>query len=648
MRRLSGFFQGNYCFCVLAFAFCFGLSVARSPATAAEITPETQALFRAVRTGNMEAVQKSLLAGADVAWENASGLTPVDIAIDYSNFKIAHYLLIWRKNRQGDQRARGFYEPPRASPQLAPALVPQPVPTPVVTMEPASPPAKEPAVAEPASEPVAKTTPHTPPETPKTASVPMPTAGTPKEIGTVTEPQPAPGTFDRIAGFFSFSSEDAETPQETEQASVPEPEPEPEPTPVKTPVAEVEPASSAETPAAKTETGPGMFDRIAGFFSFPSEDAETPQETEQASVPEPEPEPEPKPVKTPVAEVEQVPSVETSTAETETGPGMFERMTGFFSFSSEDAETPQETEQASVPEPEPEPEPTPVKTPVVEVEQVPSVETSTAETETGLGMFDRIAGFFSFPFEDAETPQETEQASVPEPEPEPEPTPVKTPVAEVEQAPSVELAPSPSPEPPTITETAQAGPVAAAARAAAAQERRIDPVLGRSLRLGKPMDADSADICIEKGSRLFWFCIEPVDWPEEIAEAFQVRSILYRGAQAIVHYGDGGASQVHALFPVRYFDAITAYFTKRLGTPGKQFDNWAILPGEPNRKNRTVRWRGPGASVLEIRQIDDLRWSLLPDTKHGVVRIYGEDSTPVFRHVSWSDFTLARMLKVRR
>ena len=334
--------------------------------------------------------------------------------------------------------------------------------------------------------------------------------------------------------------------------------------------------------------------------------------------------------------------------EPQPAPGTFDRMTGFFSFSSEDAETPQETEQASVPEPEPEPEPTPVKTPVAEVEQVPSVETSTAETETGPGMFDRIAGFFSFPFEDAETPQETEQASVPEPEPEPEPTPVKTPVAEVEQAPSVELAPSPSPEPPTISETAQAGPVAAAARAAAAQERRIDPVLGRSLRLGKPMEADSADICIEKGSRLFWFCIEPVEWPEEIAEAFQARSILYRGAQAIVHYGDGGASQVHALFPVRYFDAITAYFTKRLGTPGKQFDNWAILPGEPNRKNRTVRWRGPGASVLEIRQIDDLRWSLLPDTKHGVVRIYGEVSTPVFRHVSWSDFTLARMLKVRR
>lgn len=162
------------------------------------------------------------------------------------------------------------------------------------------------------------------------------------------------------------------------------------------------------------------------------------------------------------------------------------------------------------------------------------------------------------------------------------------------------------------------------------------------------MAADSADICIEKISRLLWFCIEPVDWPEEIAEAFQVRTIFYRGAQAIVRYDDGSASQFHTLFPTRYFDAITAYFAERLGTPGKQFDNWAILPAEPNRMNRTVRWRGPGASVLEIRQIDDLRWSSMPDTKHGVVRIYGEDSAPVFRHISWSDFMLARISNERR
>ena len=157
------------------------------------------------------------------------------------------------------------------------------------------------------------------------------------------------------------------------------------------------------------------------------------------------------------------------------------------------------------------------------------------------------------------------------------------------------------------------------------------------------MASEGADICVEKGSRHIVICIEPVDWPAEISDTFQVRSILYRGTQAIVRYDEGGANQVHTLFPARYFDAITTYLTKHLGAPGKQFDNWAFLPAEPNRRNRTVRWRGPGASVLEIRQIDDLRWSSMPDTKHGVVRIYSEDSDPVFRDVSWSDFMLARI-----
>ena len=100
MLRFLGFFRGNYFFHVLVFAFYFGGAVAWGPATAAEMSPETRALFRAVSAGNMGAVKKTLLAGADINGENASGLTPVDVAIDGNNFKIAHYLLAWRKHRQ--------------------------------------------------------------------------------------------------------------------------------------------------------------------------------------------------------------------------------------------------------------------------------------------------------------------------------------------------------------------------------------------------------------------------------------------------------------------------------------------------------------------------------------------------------------------
>ncbi len=99
------------------------------PASAAESSPETQALFRAVSAGDMGAVKKSLLAGADIDGENTSGLTPVDVAIDSNNFKIAHYLLAWRKHRQSDSqsaRQRRYIPPPQQAPeQPAPR---QPVP----------------------------------------------------------------------------------------------------------------------------------------------------------------------------------------------------------------------------------------------------------------------------------------------------------------------------------------------------------------------------------------------------------------------------------------------------------------------------------------------------------------------------------------
>jgi hypothetical protein len=516
-KSAEGISGGHYFFRVLAFAFFFGWSVAWGPATAAELTPETQTLFLAVSAGDMKAVERSVLAGADVNGENASGLTPIDLAVDLNNFKIAHYLLLWRKPNKGAPRARAVIEPPYQEIPRQPALAPTPpaptppAPTPVVIMERPPPSSKKTAVAEPAAAPAAETAPQT-----AAAAAPH------KEIVSVAKPEAAPALFERIVDFFSFSSEDARTAPETEQAAAPEPEF----APVETPLAEAEPAPGAEAPAAE--------------------------------------------MKAPAAETKA------PAAETKAGPDVFERIGEFFSFSSE---------------------------------------------------------------VDSQTAPETEQAAAP--------APVEAPAAEAGPA----LAEPPSPAPGAATETARAGPVAAAAGAAdkaAAQERRIDPVLGLSLRLGKPMAVESAEICIEKKSRQLWFCIEEVDWPKEIADAFQVRTVLYRGAQAIVRYDNGVASQFHTLFPTRYFDAVTAYFAERLGTPGKRFDNWAYLPAEPNRMNRTMRWRGPEASVLEIRQIDDLRWSSMPDTRHGVVRIYAEDPASVFRNVSWSDFMLARMSNERR
>ncbi len=591
MRRFLGFFRSNYFFRVLVFAFCFGGTVAWNPATAAEMSPETRDLFQAVQTGDMGAVKRTLLAGADINGENASGLTPVDVAIDANNFKIAHYLLAWRKHRQSARRPRIAIIPTRPPEQPAPAQpVPETVRSYVVKKEPVAPLPAAPSA----------------PETPAAAEPYLPPQPSPPERTVVIIEPP-----ERAVVII-------EPPERT--------------------VVIIEP------PERAPEAEQGMFDRLAGIFSFGSEDdgasagkvldirnvpaAEAPAEptAETAVAPEPD-----SPASSePVAPAEQI---------AKTGPDMLERIAGFFSFGSEDAEA--TAEIAAAPEPEPTAEPEAELTPAIEAPAETTVETAAASSEpvapaeqiakTGPDMLDRLSSFFSF---ESKVDDSTTQ-----------PTSKPAPVAEPVPPPS----PAPAPETPGAkTETAQASPVAALKAVGAVPEKRVRLVFGRSVRLGKTLAPGTGDICVEKSTPSFWFCIEPVDWPDRIAAAFQVRTILYRGTQVIVRYEKGAATQFHALFPVGNFEAIVGYFNASLGAPGKQSNNWAILPAEPNRRNRTVRWRGAGNSVLEIREIDDLRWSSMPDIRHGVVRMYVEDPDPVFRHVSWSDFMLARIPHKRR
>ena len=85
-----------------------------TPVDAGELTPVTRDLFTAVRANDFSAVKRSLLDGGDVTAENTLGLTAIDIAVDKGNFRIAHYLLAWRKQR---------------APKLQP-FVPSPLPPP--------------------------------------------------------------------------------------------------------------------------------------------------------------------------------------------------------------------------------------------------------------------------------------------------------------------------------------------------------------------------------------------------------------------------------------------------------------------------------------------------------------------------------------
>jgi len=115
-----------------------------------------------------------------------------------------------------------------------------------------------------------------------------------------------------------------------------------------------------------------------------------------------------------------------------------------------------------------------------------------------------------------------------------------------------------------------------------------------------------------------------------------------------VHYHMGEAVQYHALFPAESFIRISKYLSEQYGEASEHPRIWTYILGAPKRLNRTLRWRAPSANgdnydILEIRSINDLRWSGLPQLEYGVVRLYREGAKPIFESVSISDLMMMQI-----
>ena len=167
--------------------------------------------------------------------------------------------------------------------------------------------------------------------------------------------------------------------------------------------------------------------------------------------------------------------------------------------------------------------------------------------------------------------------------------------------------------------------------------------LGRSVTLENsyPPGQDGIDPhnrCVKKNRGTTLFCLETVDWPEDLQSSFLVPTILYTGQKAIARYDQGIASRFHALFPSDSFKRIAQYFHERFGTPTDAW-NRSIAPfAEPRQDNPTLAWRSIDlktqvVTVLEIRKFDDSRGGF-PDTKRGAVMLYLANSPPIFPQVS--------------
>jgi len=149
---------------------------------------------------------------------------------------------------------------------------------------------------------------------------------------------------------------------------------------------------------------------------------------------------------------------------------------------------------------------------------------------------------------------------------------------------------------------------------------------------------DPNNECVKKNRGTTFFCIAPVDWPEDLRPSFIVATILYTGPMSIARFDQGEANRFHALFNSADFDRVVNFYQKRYGEPTEIWRRSIAPLAKPRQDNPTVSWRNRdpetnAVSILEVRQHDDTRGGF-PDTQRGAVMLYYANSPTIFPQVS--------------
>jgi len=172
--------------------------------------------------------------------------------------------------------------------------------------------------------------------------------------------------------------------------------------------------------------------------------------------------------------------------------------------------------------------------------------------------------------------------------------------------------------------------------------------LGDNLRLERPYRAQeqAPEGCIERPGLTARFCLDPVKWPADLANAFNGTNVIYKGSKAIIRYDNDKASQAHILFPAQQFIDVVEHLKGRFGPPTEEEMVKIPVPEADDVINTVVRWRSvmddtKGDLILEIRAYDDIRRPF-PDSDHGFIWLYRKGATPVFRHLSAVDLMVLR------
>ena len=145
------------------------------------------------------------------------------------------------------------------------------------------------------------------------------------------------------------------------------------------------------------------------------------------------------------------------------------------------------------------------------------------------------------------------------------------------------------------------------------------------------------------------FCVEPVSWAKDTANAFKMSSAIYIGEQAVVRYDRGRATQAYAMFPVEKFVNVIKFLQKVFGPPSKRDIIWMHMLEAPRIPNPTFKWQsksidGEVETILEVRNFDNYR-KPYADTKNGFILLTRKGVPDMFSQLSTMD--LMRLEKRR-
>jgi hypothetical protein len=160
----------------------------------------------------------------------------------------------------------------------------------------------------------------------------------------------------------------------------------------------------------------------------------------------------------------------------------------------------------------------------------------------------------------------------------------------------------------------------------------------------------NAKNCILKSSWKSSFCIETFNWPSSIQAVLGTFVGLVGNGHSIVHYLNGKSVQFHGLFPSQSFSILASLLSSYLGAPTDTPNVMTSMLAAAEVPNRVFRWVAGAIDdqpplILEIREIDDLRWSLPPDPLNGVIRMYWKGEPSVFKILTAADLLLLQIRK---